>query len=123
MVEAERVGWAASGRNGGFCSASLTHGAANGRERFPSEFDTLQRLGADNLAGLRAGVIRHGIDCELEPTGELSVATEPHQVPWLEEAADSGRFPLPSLGSLHGAREAFFLAWVLTLEGAEPLRK
>jgi hypothetical protein len=26
VLEAQRVGWAASGRNGGFCEASLTHG-------------------------------------------------------------------------------------------------
>jgi glycine/D-amino acid oxidase-like deaminating enzyme len=49
LVEGHRVGWAASGRNGGFCDASLTHGAANGRERFPAEFAALQRLGAENL--------------------------------------------------------------------------
>jgi FAD dependent oxidoreductase len=35
LVEGNRVGWAASGRNGGFCDASLTHGAVNGRARFP----------------------------------------------------------------------------------------
>ena len=46
LIEGHRIGWAASGRNGGFCEASLTHGAANGRERFPAEFGTLQRLGA-----------------------------------------------------------------------------
>jgi hypothetical protein len=26
LLEAQTVGWAASGRNGGFCEASLTHG-------------------------------------------------------------------------------------------------
>lgn len=88
LVEAERIGWAASGRNGGFCSASLTHGAANGRERFPDEFDVLQSMGVDNLRGLRATVERFAIDCELEATGELDVATEDHQVEWLRDAAD-----------------------------------
>jgi glycine/D-amino acid oxidase-like deaminating enzyme len=43
LLEGRRVGWAASGRNGGFCEASLTHGPANGRDRFPAEFATLQR--------------------------------------------------------------------------------
>lgn len=94
LVEAERIGWAASGRNGGFCEASLTHGAANGRQRFAAEMETLTRLGADNLRGLRDGVARYGIDCDLEPTGELTVATEEHQVDWLREAAaeDGGVF-------------------------------
>ena len=35
LIEGNRIGSAASGRNGGFCDASLTHGAENGRERFP----------------------------------------------------------------------------------------
>src|ERR1019366_421742 len=39
LLEAGRTGWAASGRNGGFCAASLTHGLANGIERFPHEMD------------------------------------------------------------------------------------
>jgi FAD dependent oxidoreductase len=45
LVEAATVGWAASGRNGGFGAISLTHGEANGLDRFPDEFDTLERLG------------------------------------------------------------------------------
>ena len=38
LLEAASIGWAASGRNGGFCAASLTHGAANGLERFADEY-------------------------------------------------------------------------------------
>lgn len=88
LVEAETIGWAASGRNGGFCEASLTHGAANGLDRFPDEFDALERLGEQNLAELRETVERYGIDCHLEPTGQLMVATEAYQVPWLREEAE-----------------------------------
>jgi len=29
VIEGARLGWAASGRNGGFCAASLTHGLAS----------------------------------------------------------------------------------------------
>ena len=90
LVEAERIGWAASGRNGGFCAASLTHGAPNGLARFPEEYDTLERLGAENLSGLVDAVDRYGIDCHLERSGSLDVATEPHQVEWLQEEADRG---------------------------------
>ena len=46
LIEAERVGWAASGRNGGFVDASLTHGAQNGKTRWPDEFDQLERARA-----------------------------------------------------------------------------
>jgi glycine/D-amino acid oxidase-like deaminating enzyme len=73
LVEGDRVGWAASGRNGGFCDASLTHGAANGRHRFPGEFAALQRLGAENLDAIETAVGRYGIDCEFERTGTIGV--------------------------------------------------
>ncbi len=80
LVEAGRVGWAASGRNGGFCSASLTHGEANGRQRWTDEYDDLHRLGMANLDGIEQTVQRYGIDCDFRRTGELDVATEPYQV-------------------------------------------
>jgi glycine/D-amino acid oxidase-like deaminating enzyme len=88
LVEGNRVGWAASGRNGGFCDASLTHGAANGRDRFPAEFATLQKFGAENLDAIEAALDRHGIDCEFERTGTIGVATEEYQVARLRQAAD-----------------------------------
>ena len=49
LIEGERIGWAASGRNGGFVDASLTHGAENGKSRWPDEFEQLERLGLDNV--------------------------------------------------------------------------
>ena len=39
VLEAETVGFGASGRNGGFCEASLTHGLANGIRHFPDELE------------------------------------------------------------------------------------
>ncbi len=88
VLEAQRVGAGASGRNGGFCAASLTHGLANGLLHFPDEIDTLEREGLENLAGLVAFVREEGIDCELEETGTLDVATEPYQVDELREFAE-----------------------------------
>jgi len=90
LVEGNRVGWAASGRNGGFCEASLTHGAANGQARFPAEFGTLQRLGLENLGAIEAALDAHGIACDFERTGSIGVATEEYQVDGLREAAESG---------------------------------
>ena len=89
LVEGRQVGWAASGRNGGFCEASLTHGAANGRERFPAEFGTLQRLGAQNLNAIEASLDRHGVACDFERTGSIGVATEEYQVDSLRSAAEA----------------------------------
>ncbi|WP_307807837.1 NAD(P)/FAD-dependent oxidoreductase [Nocardioides xinjiangensis] len=84
LLEAQTVGWAASGRNGGFCEASLTHGADNGRARWPEEHDVLERLGAENLDAFEADVRDLGLACEWERTGALSVAVEEHQLAWLE---------------------------------------
>ncbi|MGW6533385.1 NAD(P)/FAD-dependent oxidoreductase [Streptomyces venezuelae] len=85
LVEGREVGWAASGRNGGFCAASLTHGIANGLSRWPGEIAQLEELGARNLDEIEAAVKRYSIDCDFERTGEIDVATEPHQMAELRE--------------------------------------
>lgn len=85
LLEGERIGWAASGRNGGFCEASLTHGYENGKSRWPQEIETLERLGLENLERMQEAIERYGMDCEWERTGELNVAVEPHQLGWLAE--------------------------------------
>ncbi|GAA3774321.1 FAD-dependent oxidoreductase [Microbacterium kribbense] len=145
VVEAQRVGWAASGRNGGFCEASLTHGRENGLSRWPAEMPTLERLGMANLDEIEAAEARYGMDFEFERTGELSPATEPHQVAWLQDAAagaaadadavyldqDAVRAEVASptylaglwsrrdCGMLHPARLAAELARVLEERGVE----
>jgi glycine/D-amino acid oxidase-like deaminating enzyme len=86
LLESNTIGWAASGRNGGFCEASLTHGEENGRSRWPDEYDELERLGAQNLDAFEADVSDLGLDCQFERTGTLMVAVEEHQVEWLREA-------------------------------------
>ncbi|RXZ49684.1 NAD(P)/FAD-dependent oxidoreductase [Agromyces binzhouensis] len=87
LLEARRIGWAASGRNGGFCEASLTHGRENGVNRWPDEIDELDRLGLANLDAIEASEAEFGMDFEFERNGALDVAIEPHQVEWLHEAA------------------------------------
>src|SRR6476620_3179453 len=85
VLEGDRIGWGASGRNGGFLEASITHGEENGRSRWPQEFATLHRLGAQNYAGLKATLDRHGIECSFEETGVIAVAREAHEIGWLAE--------------------------------------
>jgi len=87
VLEAVTCAAAASGRNGGFAEPTLTHGAANGASRWPDEVAELERLGRLNLDGLVDTVRRHDIDCHLERTGELYVATRPHEVEALAEQA------------------------------------
>jgi glycine/D-amino acid oxidase-like deaminating enzyme len=88
ILEARRSAAAASGRNGGFCDASLTHGFANGLSRFPDELDTLERMGVENLDAIESTVRTHGIDCNFERTGMVDVATAPWQYSELLEVAD-----------------------------------
>jgi glycine/D-amino acid oxidase-like deaminating enzyme len=80
VVEAVKAGWAASGRNGGFAMATLTHGGGRGMERFPTELAQLDRLGLANLRAIEDYVARHRIDCDWERTGELIAAVESWQV-------------------------------------------
>ena len=91
LLEARTVAWAASGRNGGFCSASLTHGLANGLRRFGGEIETLERLGTRNLDEIADAIARYRIDCGFERTGELTVATQDWQLATLRESAEATR--------------------------------
>ncbi|MFJ9418261.1 NAD(P)/FAD-dependent oxidoreductase [Streptomyces sp. NPDC101227] len=87
LIEGAEVGWAASGRNGGFCAASLTHGLGNGMARWPGELAKLEDLGIKNLDAIEHAVARYNIDCDFERTGEIDIATEQYQVAELKEAA------------------------------------
>ena len=94
VFEAQSVSYGASGRNGGFCEASLTHGLANGIRHFPDELEILEREGIENLHGLIEVTRQHTIDCDLEETGTLSLADQPYQADgfrgWVDEAAAYG---------------------------------
>ena len=87
LLEADRVGAGASGRNGGFAVASLTHGIGNGLARFPDEMAALERMALENFAGIKVDLAAHGIDADLEETGELTALLEPHEVAEAEEEA------------------------------------
>ena len=87
LLEQAVVGYGASGRNGGIIETSLTHGLANGLRHFPDEIDILQAEGSRNYHELVAFVRREGIDCDLEETGGLTLATAPWQADGLDEWA------------------------------------
>src|SRR5271155_3782213 len=87
VVEQYETGAGASGRNGGFCSASLTHGFANGMNRFKSEMPVIERLARENLNEIEATVERYDIECDWERTGELRVPVAPWQFTGMIEEA------------------------------------
>ena len=106
LLEAQTVGWAASGRNGGFCEASLTHGEDNGRSRWPEEYDVLERLGRGQPRRLRGRRARPRPGLRVERTGALAVAVEdaPGRVAarlatrrFLDRDAGAGRGRQPAL--------------------------
>src|SRR4051812_31586101 len=88
VLEAQTVGFGASGRNGGFVIGSLTHRLENGLARFAGELGMLEREGRENLAGLVADVERHGIACDLELTGELMPVVAAYQDAWVQEGRE-----------------------------------
>ena len=91
LLEGERIAYGASGRNGGFMSASLTHGIENGLARWPDEMPQLERLARENFAAIKDTIARHGIDAGLEETGELSFATAPYQADYIPEMVETAR--------------------------------
>lgn len=80
VLEADRVASGASGRNGGFMAASLTHGLAHGLAMWPGEIGTLLRLGRENLAAIADFVATHGVEADLRMVGKSTVAVRPHHL-------------------------------------------
>ena len=86
LLEAKSIAFGASGRNGGFISESLTHGIAHGLAIWPSEMETLLRMGRENLADIAKFIEAESIDAGLRLCGKTAVATKPHQVDQLRES-------------------------------------
>ncbi|MSO42739.1 MAG: FAD-dependent oxidoreductase [Candidatus Planktophila sp.] len=87
VLEQRETGAGASGRNGGFCSYSLTHGFMNGYSRFKDEMAIIERMGRENLDGIETTIKKYGIDCDFEWNGELRVAIEEWQMESMVEEA------------------------------------
>ncbi len=85
IVEGDRCGSGASGRNGGFIESSLTHGIRWGLTRFPEELPLLEKLGLENLDAIQSFVADEGIDCGWERNGVIDIATDPGSTEGLYE--------------------------------------
>lgn len=142
LLEGQRLGWSASGRNGGFCDFSLTHGEGNGEKHLPEENELLTRMGLQNLDEIQEAVERYGLDCEFERTGKMNVATDDYQIPELAAGHDpdadayfmnaaelaehivsptfkAGRWTKRSTAMLHPAKLVWQLARVVRELGVE----
>jgi hypothetical protein len=87
IIEKRWTGAGASGRNGGFCNTSLTHGFANGYARFKDEMLIIERLGRENMNAIETTIREFGIECDWQRTGELRVADAEWLMPQLAEEA------------------------------------
>ncbi|MCE9646085.1 MAG: FAD-binding oxidoreductase [Chloroflexi bacterium] len=99
LLEAGSAAIGASGRNGGFMDASLTHSFQNGFNRWPAEMPKLIELGRQNLDGIEETIKRFNIDCDFIRSGEINVANEPYQVEELRQDAQ--------VSAQHGMRVQF----------------
>jgi glycine/D-amino acid oxidase-like deaminating enzyme len=109
VLEGGSLGNAASGRNGGFCAPSISHGVGNAVARWPGEAETLVRLGRENLDGLEADLGTYAIDAEFERAGKLNVAATPWQVDGLRDMhAAYARFGIDTKLLEGGALDARF---------------
>lgn len=85
LLEGGRVGWGASGRNGGQMIVGLRKGAAElvnlyGRERAKALFD----LALEAWTLVLEMIERHAIDCDLRKTGHLVGAVGASDMAWFE---------------------------------------
>ena len=88
VLEQRETGAGASGRNGGFCTYSLTHGFMNGYGRYKSEMATIERMGRENLDGIETTIRKYGIECDFEWNGELRVAIQEWQMESMVKEAE-----------------------------------
>ena len=92
VVEAETVGYGASGRNGGFVSAGIAGEARVYRRTHPDEaIARAERAMIDGVDWIGAVVAREEIDCGWVKGGAYRVATSPPQLARLEAALDGRR--------------------------------
>jgi gamma-glutamylputrescine oxidase len=88
LLEGGKIGWGASGRNGGQLIPGWRKGAAElvarfGRDRAKLLFD----LGLDARALTLDRIAKHDIQCGLYVNGHLTLAAKPRDVMWMQEEA------------------------------------
>jgi gamma-glutamylputrescine oxidase len=86
LLEAGRIGWGASGRNGGQMIPGLRKGAAElvrtfGKARARTIFD----LALEARGVVLDRIAKHNIACDLRINGHLTAAAKPADLRWMEE--------------------------------------
>lgn len=87
LLEAERIGWGASGRNGGQCTVGQRQPQEYLEEKFgPEETRRLWDLGVEAVDLVRELISRFGISCDLK-RGNLQVAAKSSDAEWYRRHA------------------------------------
>jgi len=82
LLEAERLGWGASGRNGGQCTVGQRHGQETLEEQYgKDEAQRLWKLGVEAVATVLQLIERFDIECDLK-RGNLQVAAKTSDANW-----------------------------------------
>jgi len=88
VLEAQRVAWGASGRNGGHCSIGQRQPQEELEEKFGAgEAMRLWQLGVEAVATVRELIARFTIDCDLK-RGNLQAAAKGSDANWYRRHAD-----------------------------------
>ena len=88
VLEAERAGWGASGRNGGQVGSGLRESMDElERTLGPSRAADLWALSEEAKAIITDRIDRHGIDCDWRP-GNLLASTRERNMGWIEAEAE-----------------------------------
>jgi len=103
LLEAQRVGWGASGRNGGQVIVGFgSDGECAIEKQFPRE-DARRawEVSVEGLQLVHERIRRHGIDCEYQP-GYLSLAVKPRKSRdlrrWMDHVATAYGYPVRWVG-------------------------
>ncbi len=91
LLEGGEIASGASGRNGGFMAASLTHGLQNDLSHWPREIATLLAMGAANLDAIESTIQRLNIACDYIRVGDMLMASEAYQLDDLRTEAETAR--------------------------------
>jgi glycine/D-amino acid oxidase-like deaminating enzyme len=78
LLEAHTVGWGASGRNGGMATTGLAIGFSTALKRYGGErASAMFRSYNKAIDSIESLVEEHGIDCDFERSGKLTLAYRP----------------------------------------------
>lgn len=87
LLEANRIGWGASGRNGGQLIRGIGHGCEPFRHEIGQEgIDAIARMGLEAVTLVRDRIARHKIPCDLK-MGYFDAALKPVHMKTLEQEA------------------------------------